>query len=181
MNRSGHVNPSNGNVAAPSDEPAGGADHPSAGVSADAIGGADVNAHRILVLAEIDQFVTEHHLDVRKFPYSVEQNAGSLELLALHEEGILRVLRKNGVVEFGDEPVREAVPKPEDRRTRPTRAISSTNPCSASRSASRLRAGRSLWSDSCTAAPRRPSINYTQQSDRAATRDQQATISTRHW
>src|SRR6185312_3495811 len=85
----------------------------------DAVRAADVDAHRISRLAQIDHLVIEQNLDVRQRTYSFEQERGSLELLALDHERMFRIVRESGVMKLRHQPVRRAIPKLKDRCHQP--------------------------------------------------------------
>jgi Thiamine pyrophosphate enzyme, N-terminal TPP binding domain len=129
-------------------------------------------------------FVTKRNFDFRKLPQSVEQNAGGLELLALHDEGMLRILRQNGMVEFGNEPVRRAIPELEDWRHQADpyhflcqsmfRKQVQRRWMRRRRARVRLKAVVVIEQPHGHAAP--AEYQRAQQSDRAAARDQHATI-----
>ena len=63
--------------------------------------------------------MAEHDFDVRQFSQALQQKLCGLELLALHDKGMLRVVLENGVVELRDQLAARPVPELEDRRDQP--------------------------------------------------------------
>ena len=88
----------------------------SARMRIDAIGTANVDADGVGGLTHVDDFMTEKHLDVRQLAHAVENELGGFELFALDDEGMLRVVLEDGMVEFGDLLAARPVPELEDRR-----------------------------------------------------------------
>jgi hypothetical protein len=95
-------------------------------IGADQIGGAvlrdraaavtHLHRDRVRALRHIDYLMIEQHFDVRERAQTVEQKSCSLELLALHDKGMPRVVLKNGVIELRDQLLAWPVPELKDRR-----------------------------------------------------------------
>src|SRR5215471_4930580 len=66
--------------------------------------------------ATVDHFMTEQHFDVRKKLQPIQDQLRGLELFALHDEGMPRVVFKNGVIELRDQFLARSVPELKDRR-----------------------------------------------------------------
>jgi hypothetical protein len=63
--------------------------------------------------------VAEHHLDVWELLQSLQDQLRGLELLALHDEGVLGIILEDDVVELRHQRIRRAVPELENRRDQP--------------------------------------------------------------
>src|SRR5262249_923499 len=74
--------------------------------------GADGSAR----LPNIDNFVVEQHLDVREMLYPLQEQTCGLELLALNDEGMPGIPRKDRMIELRHEPIGRPIPELKDRR-----------------------------------------------------------------
>ena len=81
----------------------------------DAIRPAHVGRDRNLRLRHVGDLMSEQHLDVRKFAQSIEDQLGGLELLALNDIGITRVVLEQRVIELRHQFAARPVPELEDR------------------------------------------------------------------
>ena len=77
---------------------------------------ADIDAHGFARLPHIDNFVVEQHFHVRELLHSFEEQASGLELLALNDKRMPRILREDRVVEFRNKSIGRSIPKLKDRR-----------------------------------------------------------------
>ena len=80
---------------------------------------AHLDADGIRRLRDADHLVAEQHLDIGHFAQALEQEIAGLELLALHDERMPRVVLEHGMIEFGDQRGARPVPEMKDRRHQP--------------------------------------------------------------
>ena len=77
---------------------------------------AHLHARRFRALRHVDHFVIEQHLDIRVKLEPVQHQFCGLELFALHDERMPRVVFENGVIELRDQRLARPVPELKDRR-----------------------------------------------------------------
>jgi len=114
MKRSGQVKPSN--VMSERRRTVLGADEIGARMRGDAGRPAKLDADRVRRLRHVEHLVIEQDLDARTFAETLENKLCGLELLALHDERMARVVFENDVVELRDERCARPIPKLKDRR-----------------------------------------------------------------
>jgi len=61
---------------------------------------ADIDAHKLTCLPYIDNFVIEQHLDIREPLHPLEEQTCGLELLALNDKRMSRILHEDRVIEL---------------------------------------------------------------------------------
>jgi hypothetical protein len=77
---------------------------------------AHLHRHRVGALRHVDDFMIEKYLDIRKKLQPVQNELRGLELFALHDERMPRVVFENGVIELRDQRLARPVPELKDRR-----------------------------------------------------------------
>src|SRR5262249_58228535 len=77
---------------------------------------ADIDADGTTRLANVDNFVVEQHLDVWEPLHPLQEQVCGLELLALNNEGMPGIPRKDRMMELRHESIGRPIPELKDRR-----------------------------------------------------------------
>src|SRR5580704_11569108 len=73
----------------------------------------DLGFDPVVELREIHDARREHHRGMSKAAKALDRHRGELVLLALHDEGVARVVLQDAEIELGDYFARSAIPDPE--------------------------------------------------------------------
>ena len=136
-------------------------------------GFAHLHRHGAGVLRHVDDFVIEQHLGIRKKLQAIQDKLCSLELFALHDKWMPRVVFEDGVIELRDQLLARPVPELKDRSSEPDarhvadqRVVQEVERCRVGRRGARIDLQRAVVVEQPQRQPVTPDEPGAEQADR---------------